>query len=118
MPKLFEAKKAQQVKKKVPQFSQIRKRMHSAKTPEVTMKLAYKKKDTGEVVVIEDTKTPKSRFPPHLYEKMYEVATAKVNILLSLFYFIFILKLGVIQILNLETLLLLQSGDCLTLPFF
>ena len=75
----MEAKKAEQVKKKVPQFSQIRLGLHKDHTPEVTMELGYLKKETGEITLVEDTKTPKSQFPPHLYEKLFEVATVKVN---------------------------------------
>lgn len=52
--------------------------MYVEYTPDVHLELGYKNKETGAVTVVEDTITPKSRFPPHEYEKIYETATVKV----------------------------------------
>lgn len=79
MPKLLQAKSLQNVRKKTPQFNHIRRQLHLKKTPKVHMEIAFKKKDTGEVIIVEDAEVaPKSRFPGHLYEKLYETATVKV----------------------------------------
>lgn len=85
MPKLLEAKRRQEVTRKIPQFHQIRKTLTKKNTPEINLKIAYKCKETNEVTVVEDTVTPKSRFPSQEYDKMYEIATVKVNIIKVLY---------------------------------
>ena len=81
LPKLLEAKRIQRITRKTPAFKQIREKMYENKTPKVNLELAYRNKDTDEVEKVNSEVTPKSRFPPHLYEKMYEIATVKVIIL-------------------------------------
>ena len=79
IPKLLEAKALQNVKRKVPQFNHIRKCIHKKRTPQVDLEIAYQNKTTEEIQVVQDTVTPKSRFPPNAFKKVYEIATVKVK---------------------------------------
>lgn len=76
----MEIKKLQQVKRKVPKYNHIRRKLYEKHTPDVNLELAYKNKESNEITIINDTVTPKSRFPPDQYEKIYEIATVKVII--------------------------------------
>ena len=44
------------------------------------MEIGYKNRENGEISVFQGKATPKSNFPPHQYEKLYETATVKVII--------------------------------------
>lgn len=76
----MQAKHAQGVQRKIPQFDHIRRTLAQNYSPPVHMEIAYKNKETDQVTIVKDTITPKSRFPPHRFEKMFEIATVKVNI--------------------------------------
>ena len=78
IPKLMQAKSVENVKRKVPGFDHIRKKMYEKRTPKVQLQIGYKNKLTNEVSVVHETATPQSRFPPDKFEKLYEVATVKV----------------------------------------
>ena len=80
IPKLLDAKRNQQITRKIPSFNHIRKTLHKNHTPEVNMEIAYRSKATNEIEVVNSSVTPKSRFPPNLFEKMYEIASVKVRI--------------------------------------
>ena len=75
----MEVRKTQNVRKKVPQFNHIRRLLYKDNTPEVKLEIAFKNKETEEVSVVKDVVTPKSRFPPNQFEKLYETAAVKVN---------------------------------------
>ena len=79
IPKLMEARQVQQVTKKVPTFNHIRRKLHAQKTPDVNLEIAYKSRETQEVMVVNEASAPKKRFPGHQYEKLYEVASVKVH---------------------------------------
>ena len=81
MPKLLRAKEIQKIKRKIPKFKQIRENMYEKKTPKVDMEIGYRNRETDELTVVKDTVTPKSRFPPHQFEKCYEIATVKVRLI-------------------------------------
>lgn len=68
----------QQVRRKIPQFQQIRRTLEKKYTPDVQLEVAYQKRDTNEVTVVNTTINPRKRFPGNEYEKLYEVATVKV----------------------------------------
>lgn len=70
----------QNITKKVPQFQQIRRKLYENRTPDVNLEIGYKNKETDEVTIINDTVTPKSRFPPNRFDKMFEIASVKVII--------------------------------------
>ena len=79
IPRLLCLKKEQKVKKKIPNFDQIRRNLYDENTPEVTMEIGYKCKETNEVTIVHDNVTSKNTFPRQEYDKMYEIATVKVN---------------------------------------
>lgn len=79
-PILHEAKIREGVSTKTPQFTHIRRTLHKKKVPPIHLEIGYKHKVTGEVIVVEDECTPKSRFPPQQYEKTHEIASVKVGI--------------------------------------
>ena len=79
IPELMEEKDRQNISRKIPQFEQIRRKFKKNNCPEVDMEMAYKKKDTNEVTIVNCTSTPTKQFPGNLYEKLYEVATVKVS---------------------------------------
>ena len=54
--------------------------MYEDYTPDVHLEIAYQNKATEEIITINDTVTPKSRFPPNEYTKLYETASVKVRI--------------------------------------
>ena len=98
MPKLLHARSIQNERKKIPQFKQVRKTLYDKYTPEVKMEISYINKETNEVTVVKDTVTPKSRFPPHLYEKINEVATVKVSVTVVHYFRHFILRATITHI--------------------
>ena len=78
--KLFETKSIQGVRKKVPQFAHLRKKLYDNKVPPIHMEIAYKDNETEEIVVLEDLKkAPVGKFPPDKFTKLYEQATVKVK---------------------------------------
>ena len=86
IPKFFEARSRQNISKKPPTFNHVRRTLYDEKTPEVQLEIGYIHKESKELTVVEDTVTPKSRFPPNEYEKIYKVGSVKVN--LTLFFYI------------------------------
>ena len=77
--RLMVAKENENVRRKVPQFVQIRRKQKTSHIPRVSMDIAYQDKATGEVHIVEDTEvTPVNRFPPSTHTKVYEVATVQV----------------------------------------
>lgn len=77
-PLLYEAKKAQMIRKKVPQFQSIRNNLHIENVPEIKMKVAFENKITGEIETLTDLKSI-PRYSPQTYKKLYEMATVEVN---------------------------------------
>ena len=80
--KLYSAKAAQGVKRKIPKLPQLRKKMYDDYTPEVKMEIGYISKATGEVEVVKDVQsTPVSRYPPSTHRRIYEIAYVDVSML-------------------------------------
>lgn len=79
IPKLIHAREVQNVTRKVPKFNHIRRTLYTKNTPEVNLEFGYRNKESNEVTEVHDKVTPKSRFPPNEYEKMFEVGTVKVS---------------------------------------
>ena len=85
LEKIFKLKEQLGIRRKIPQFSQIRRRLKKKNLPRISMKIAYKEKSTGNVTIVEDTAiTPTSKFPPHLYTKLYEEASVSAKDILQL----------------------------------
>ena len=83
--RLFTAKKQQLLKKKVPQFAHLRRKMYAA-LPKIHLEIGYVHKETGELTVIHTSVTPRSKFPPDKYQKVYEIASVNVSYTNSLLY--------------------------------
>ena len=84
-PKLIEAKKMQNIKKKVPQFTHIRRELYKHKTPEVKMDFAFEDKETGEVILVEKCdSTPTKDYPPNRFKKLYEIASVEASEILKI----------------------------------
>ena len=78
--RLYKLKGDQKVKKKVPQFAHLRKVLHKIKVPEILMEVAYKNKETDEVVILKNLKKmPLFQYPPEKYTKLYEQASVQVE---------------------------------------
>ena len=77
-PKLQHAREIQNVTRKIPQFKHIRTKLYDKEVPDVNLEIGYRDKETGEIIIVQSQVTPKSRFPPHQYEKLYETASVKV----------------------------------------
>ena len=80
IPKLLAAKELQNIKRKIPQFNHIRRKLYDRDTPKVNMEIGYRNKESEEINVVKDCTTmPRKRFPPDKFEKVYEIATVKVK---------------------------------------
>lgn len=80
LPKLHDARKNQHVKKKIPQFRSIRDSLYKNNVPEIKLQIAYRVKETGDIIILKDLKkTPISRFPPSKFIKLYESASVQVR---------------------------------------
>lgn len=78
---IFDFKQKSKITRKIPQFVTVRRRLHNKHVPRISLQIAYKHKETGEITVVEDsTTTPSSKFPPNEYIKLYEQATVQVQI--------------------------------------
>lgn len=75
---MFLAKNREHETRKTPSFTHKRRKMYTEYVPQIHMEMGYENKTTGEVTIVKDTKTPKSRFPPNLYTKLWEHAHVKV----------------------------------------
>lgn len=73
---MFRVKELQNVTRKTPSFEHIRRKLHGNIVPPIHMEFGFQNKQTGELTVVEDTKTP--RFNPHEFVKLWEVSTVKV----------------------------------------
>lgn len=67
-------------RKRVPQFPHLRNKLYDTKVPKVNLKIGYQSKEDGEITVFEGTRDPVSRFPPHTYKRIYEIAWVDVSI--------------------------------------
>lgn len=79
IPKILESRNIHNIRRKIPQFNHIRRKLHKKYTPPVHLEMAYKKRDSDEITIVNDSVTPRTRFPGNVFEKLYEVATVKVN---------------------------------------
>ena len=78
--RMFLAKQSQNISKKTPSFVHIRRKMNLNYVPPITLELAYQDKRTGEFSVVEESITPRARFPPHEYTKVWEIAHVQVTL--------------------------------------
>lgn len=82
IPKLIDAKRVTQNQKKIPQFRSMRNKLHDDHLPKISLEVAYRRKDTGDILILQDLeKIPVKKFPRSKYQKLYESASVKVSIL-------------------------------------
>ena len=94
LQKFFEARTSENISKKIPQFNHIRRTLHKEHVPPISLEIGYRNKESSEITVVNDTVTPRSRFQPDVYEKIYEIASIKVHVEIFLtLHFIFILNI-------------------------
>lgn len=87
---VYDIKKEQGIKKKIPQFQQIRNKLYDSIVPKVKMEIAYERKETGEVSIVEDVeRTPVSQFPPSTHRRLYEIASVDVSLIFPSYYFFY-----------------------------
>ena len=77
--RLFKAKEMQKIKRKPPTFDHIRRQMHKESVPPINMEFGFQSRETKDINIIRDTKTPRTRFPPHEFDKVWEIANVQVN---------------------------------------
>lgn len=78
--RLFTVKAFQKVKRKTPSFAHIRQQMYRQFVPPIRMEIGYKHRENGVTTVLENTlSTPKSDYPSHEYDKMWEIAHVEVT---------------------------------------
>lgn len=78
--KLFQTKAAQGVRRKTPDFTQIRRRLYIEYVPPIKMDICYEDRENGALSIIQDTLvTPKSQFPPHRFTKVWEIGKVEVS---------------------------------------
>ena len=66
-------------KKKIPTFTHLRRVLVKKYCPEVSIDLAYKNKETGELILHEDLrKIPVAEYRQSCYEPLHEIASVKV----------------------------------------
>ena len=68
-------------KKKFPKYHHTRKKITEEKVPPISLDIGYVHKETGELSIVKDSdKNPIHKFPPDVYEKVYEIGSIKVLI--------------------------------------
>lgn len=66
-------------KKKFPKYEYTRKKLVKKYVPPISIDVGFVHKETKELSVISDSETiPIRRFPPDIYEKVYEIGSIKV----------------------------------------
>ena len=75
LPVLFQAHERENITKKIPKFSHLRRQLYKKHVPKITMTFGYINKNTGDLVKTSGTKTPVAQFPPSTYRMAYETAS-------------------------------------------
>ena len=73
--RLFQAKEAQNVRRKTPAFVHIRRKMYTDYVPPIHMDFGYEHKDTGEITIVKDSSVTPT-FPNH--QKNWEIGHVQV----------------------------------------
>lgn len=76
---LCEARRRDDIHKKIPQFRTLREKMYKNNVPKIYLEVAYKSKETGDIIIMPELESiPYKKFPPSLFTKLYESAHVKV----------------------------------------
>ena len=76
--RLMIAKNQQRIKKNVPQFAHLRRKLY-ATLPKIQLEIGYVHKETGVHTTVRTEVTPKAQYPPNIFQKVYEIAYVKVS---------------------------------------
>lgn len=77
-PQLYKAKTDDMVYKDIPKFISQRRKLYREQVPPIKLEIAFQNKDTEEIIVVEGSTTPVSRFHPRKFRKLFEVSTVEV----------------------------------------
>ena len=81
IPIILGIKERCNIKKEVPGFIHIRRKLKEEKCPDIHMKFVYLNRSTNSVEEVQCRKAPVKEYPKANYIKLYEEAHIKVNIL-------------------------------------
>ena len=83
VPKLIAMKEQENIKKKVPQFVQVRKNIYKEISPDIHMTFAYLNIDDASIVHVNEEYTPLRDYQRNpTYQKLYEEAHIEVTFFL------------------------------------
>ena len=78
---IFHLKNTEGIKKKIPQFIQVRKNIYKDLCPDVKMIFVFLNKTDNTIIRVEEDKTPLNEYERDpKYQKLYEEARIEVNI--------------------------------------
>lgn len=78
MPDIFRMRSELNIKKKIPGFIHVRRKLYDDLSPKVHMKYVYIRKSDETIEVVHCTVDPGNQYPKALYIKLYEEAHVKV----------------------------------------
>ena len=78
IPELFHAREELQIKKNVPGYIHLRRKLYE-ESPTVHMKFVYMNRETKAIEIVQCTKAPVKNFPKSKFVKLYEEAHVKVT---------------------------------------
>lgn len=76
---IYDKKREENIKRKIPQFCQLRRRLNDQKLPPIHVETAFKNKETGAVSIVNNNGNTGQNFPRHTHTKLYEQATVNVS---------------------------------------
>lgn len=80
-PKLHRARIEEMVYKPIPKLKSQRNKVYNDNVPPINLEIGYINRETEDLTVVNVDKTPIKQFRPNQYEKVFEVASVKVNYL-------------------------------------
>ena len=75
-------------RKKINQFKTIRRHFYKDRIPPIDIKIGFRNRTSGEIVIVNDTVTPIKRFNNKEYEKVYEIGTVKVTYIYNIYLYL------------------------------
>ena len=81
IPKMLGVREKFNIKKKVPGFIHLRRKLNEDLCPPIHMKFVYLERSTNTIVEVNCSEDPGKRYPKSKYQKLYEEAHFKVNFL-------------------------------------
>lgn len=80
IPKIHELKTAENIKKKIPQYLQVKKNLYQDHCPEIRMSFVFLNKADGSIIKVQDDHTPLNQFLRNSqYQLLYEEAHIEVR---------------------------------------